>query len=83
MQRVATCECYNRRADTILETIRVVELAEALAGPYCAMLLGDVGADVIKVERPGIGDQSIAWGPPYVGNESDCYLLPLAAPAPR
>jgi len=51
-----------------------VELTEALAGPYCAMLLGDFGADVIKVERPGVGDQSRTWGPPFVSGESAYYL---------
>ena len=49
-------------------------MTEALAGPYCAMLLGDFGADVIKVERPGSGDQSRNWGPPFVGTESAYYL---------
>ena len=60
--------------ETILDSIRVVEMTEALAGPYCAMLLGDFGADVIKVERPGVGDQSRGWGPPFVGSESAYYL---------
>lgn len=58
----------------VLEGIRVVELAEALAGPYCAMLLGDLGADVIKVERNAGGDQARGWGPPFVGTESAYYL---------
>lgn len=58
----------------ILDGIRVIELTEALAGPYCAMLLGDLGADVIKVERPGTGDQSRTWGPPFVGGESAYFL---------
>ncbi len=60
--------------EAILDSIRVVEMTEALAGPYCAMLLGDFGADVIKVERPGSGDQSRGWGPPFVGSESAYYL---------
>jgi crotonobetainyl-CoA:carnitine CoA-transferase CaiB-like acyl-CoA transferase len=60
--------------NAILDSIRVVELSEALAGPYCAMLLGDLGADVIKVERPETGDQSRGWGPPFVGSESAYYL---------
>ncbi|OLC99524.1 MAG: hypothetical protein AUH86_02455 [Acidobacteria bacterium 13_1_40CM_4_58_4] len=58
----------------MLNATRLVELTEALAGPYCAMLLGDFGADVIKVERPGVGDQSRTWGPPFVSGESAYYL---------
>jgi formyl-CoA transferase/CoA:oxalate CoA-transferase len=53
-----------------LENIRIVELTEALAGPYCAMLLGDLGADVIKIERPGAGDQSRRWGARLPNGES-------------
>ena len=60
--------------DTVLDGIRVIELTEALAGPYCAMLLGDLGAEVIKVERPGTGDQSRGWGPPFVSGESAYFL---------
>jgi crotonobetainyl-CoA:carnitine CoA-transferase CaiB-like acyl-CoA transferase len=62
------------RVTNILDSIRVIDLTEALAGPYCAMLLGDFGADVIKVERPKTGDQSRGWGPPFVGTESAYYL---------
>ncbi len=58
----------------VLDSIRVVELTEALAGPYCAMLLGDFGADVVKVERPKTGDQSRGWGPPFLGSESAYFL---------
>jgi crotonobetainyl-CoA:carnitine CoA-transferase CaiB-like acyl-CoA transferase len=58
----------------VLDSIRVIEVTEALAGPYCAMLLGDFGADVIKVERRQTGDQSRSWGPPFVGSESAYFL---------
>ena len=57
-----------------LAGIKVVDMTEALAGPYCAMLLGDLGADVIKVERPGDGDQARGWGPPFLEGESAYFL---------
>lgn len=53
-----------------LAGLRVVELTEALAGPYCAMLLGDLGAEVIKLERPGVGDQARRWGARLPNGES-------------
>jgi crotonobetainyl-CoA:carnitine CoA-transferase CaiB-like acyl-CoA transferase len=57
-----------------LEDLRVLDASRVLAGPYAAMMLGDLGADVIKIERPGSGDQTRAWGPPYVDGESAYYL---------
>ena len=45
---------------------RVLDLSRILAGPYCTMLLGDQGADVVKVELPGSGDDTRRWGPPFV-----------------
>jgi len=60
--------------DAPLSGIRVVDQTQALAGPYTTMILGDLGADVIKIEKPGIGDNSRQWAPPHIGDQS-CYYL--------
>jgi formyl-CoA transferase len=60
--------------DLPLSGIRILDLSRILAGPWCTMMLGDLGADVIKVERPGTGDDTRTWGPPFVGGESAYYL---------
>jgi succinate---hydroxymethylglutarate CoA-transferase len=74
-----------------LAGIRVVDLTRILAGPFCAMMLGDMGADIVKVEPPGTGDDTRTWGPPFAAGEAAYFLgvnrnkrsltLNLAAPA--
>jgi glutaryl-CoA transferase len=57
-----------------LADLRVIDLTRILAGPFCTMMLGDMGADVIKVEPPGTGDDTRAWGPPFVGRDAAYFL---------
>jgi CoA:oxalate CoA-transferase len=57
-----------------LAGVRVIDLSRVLAGPYCTMVLGDLGADVVKVERPQGGDETRSWGPPFAGGEAAYYL---------
>ena len=58
----------------LLDGVRVLDLTTSIAGPYGAMLLGDYGADVIKIERPGQGDDARQWGPPFLEGESLWFL---------
>lgn len=57
-----------------LQGIKILDLSRVLAGPYCTMILGDLGAEVIKVEAPGGSDDTREWGPPFSGGESAYYL---------
>jgi crotonobetainyl-CoA:carnitine CoA-transferase CaiB-like acyl-CoA transferase len=57
-----------------LEGIKIIDLSRVLAGPYCTMILGDLGAEVIKIEHVDKGDETRGWGPPFAGGESAYYL---------
>src|SRR5260370_9783833 len=57
-----------------LKGLRVIDLTKDFAGPFCTMILSDLGAEVIKVEKPGSGDETRAWGPPFVQGLSYYFL---------
>lgn len=58
-----------------LKNVKIVDLSRVLAGPVCSMILGDLGGDVIKIERPGQGDESRGWGPPFDAEGQSAYFL--------
>ncbi|MEN8240668.1 MAG: CoA transferase [Chloroflexota bacterium] len=65
----------TNKIPALLDNIKVVDLTRVLAGPYCTMMLGDLGAEVIKVEMPGQGDDTRHWGPPFTDSGESAYFL--------
>lgn len=67
----------NQVADTpgLLQGVRVIDLTRILAGPFCTMIMGDLGADVLKIEIPGRGDDTRQWGPPFAEGGESAYFI--------
>ena len=65
----------NTQQGGLLNGIRVIDLSRVLAGPYCTMMLGDLGADVIKIEIPKRGDDTRQWGPPFAEGGESAYFI--------
>ena len=57
-----------------LRGIRVIDMTRILAGPFCTMNLGDMGAEIVKIEQPGRGDDTRGWGPPFAGDQAAYFL---------
>ncbi|XP_031844302.2 succinyl-CoA:glutarate CoA-transferase [Nomia melanderi] len=81
---LSTCNIKNQRAlcsnaedyKSPLAGIRVLDLTRIVAGPYCSMILGDLGAEILKIEKPGSGDEARKWGPPFIkGTQESVYFL--------
>ncbi|XP_044753050.1 succinate--hydroxymethylglutarate CoA-transferase [Coccinella septempunctata] len=67
---------YCNSAHNILGGVRIIDMTRIIAGPFCSMILGDLGAEVIKIEKPGSGDEARKWGPPFINNTTEsCYFV--------
>lgn len=75
LRKAKTAFKYSSSTDA-LSGVKVLDLTRVLAGPYCTQILGDLGADILKVERLKVGDDTRSWGPPFVGNTS-CYFISI------
>ena len=65
---------WDESMSQVLDSITILDLTRYLAGPYCSMILGDLGAEVVKIERPKTGDGSRQWGPPFIHGERAYFL---------
>ncbi|KAF8789202.1 succinate--hydroxymethylglutarate CoA-transferase-like [Argiope bruennichi] len=74
LKRMLSGFSENQTVESPLSGIRVLDMTRILAGPFCTMILGDLGAEIIKVENPDGGDETRNWGPPFVNGESTYFL---------
>eukprot|EP00794_Sanderia_malayensis_P009241 gene9241-10216_t len=72
--RISSRLLQTTSTTTPLEGLRILDLGRVLSGPYATMILGDYGAEIIKVERPGLGDDTRAFGPPFCGDQSVYFM---------
>lgn len=72
----SSCYADDKTKTYPLQNVRVLDLTRIVAGPYCTMILSDLGAEIFKIERPFSGDESRKWGPPFLPNSTDSvYFL--------
>ena len=72
------CTAPSETLPSPLEGIKILDMTRILAGPFATMIMADLGAEVVKVEAPGAGDDTRSWGPPFLGQgdtRESCYFL--------
>jgi hypothetical protein len=77
---IVNCQQPSEVSRGPLSHVRVLDLSRVLAGPYCTMILGDLGAEIVKIEHPVGGDDTRDWGPPFLTSgesKESCYFLSI------
>ena len=72
------CTAPTEALPSPLEGVKILDMTRILAGPFATMIMADLGAEVVKIEAPGVGDDTRSWGPPFLGegeSRESCYFL--------